>query len=366
MNTSAVTPKKQYRARIIFTIVLLLIFAWLAQRWWWARSHISTDNAQLEGHIVPIAARVGGYVLQVPASDNQTVDKENLLVEIDPRDYAIKLNQAEADYRQALAGAGKDGQPGEALARISAAQATAAAANSQTGAIQAQIVEAQANVEKARRDLVRARELATQKMVSPAQLDSAETTLKGAIARVGALEAQLQNVRESATAASQQVGVSSAGLKVAQAKVLGAESALQFARNQLGDTRVLAPASGIISKKAVEPGQMIQAGQTLMYLVPTDQLWVNANMKETELSQIKIGQSVDIDVDAYPDLKLSGHVDSFSPATGARFTLLPPDNSTGNFTKVVQRIPVKISIDALPAQLTLRPGMSVSVVIHTR
>lgn len=366
MNAPVAAPNKKRKTRIVFAIILCVILAFMAQRWWWGRTHISSDNAQLEGHIVPIAARVGGYVLKVAVTDNQPVGQGNLLVDLDPRDYAVKLNQADADYRQALAAAGKEGQPGEALAKIGAAQATAAAANAQSGSISAQILEAQANVEKAQRDLIRTKELANQKMVSPSALDTAETALKAANARVSALDAQLRNVRESALAAGQQVGVSSAGLKVAQAKVLAAESAVQFARNQLNDTRVMAPASGVVSKKAVEPGQMIQAGQTLMYLATVDQMWVTANLKETELRMIKPGQEVEIEVDAYPDLKLKGHVDSFSPATGARFTLLPPDNATGNFTKVVQRVPVKIVLDTLPKEQFLRPGLSVSVTISTR
>ncbi|MBS1155962.1 MAG: hypothetical protein H6R07_1886 [Proteobacteria bacterium] len=366
MNAHVIAPKKQIKARLVFAAVLVLIAALLAQRWWWGRSHISSDNAQLEGHIVPIAARVGGYVLKVPVTDNQNVGQNNLLVELDPRDYAAKTTLAEADYQQALSAAGKDGQPGVALAQIAAAQANAAAAASQTRTIDAQIAEAHANVDKARRDFIRARDLASQKMVSPAALDAADTAVKTAEAHVSALEAQLKSTHESAVAAGQQVGVSTAGLKAAQAKVVAADANLQLARYQLGDTRVLAPASGIVSKKAVEPGQMIQAGQTLMYLIPTDTLWVSANLKETELAQVKPGQEVEIEVDAYPDRKLKGHVDSFSGATGARFTLLPPDNSTGNFTKVVQRVPVKIALDALPAGHALRPGMSVNVVISTR
>ena len=366
MNTKPTPPNKQTRTRIIFSTVLLLMFLLLAQRWWWSRSHVASDNAQLEGHIVPIAARVAGYVLKVPVTDNQTIEQGNLLVELDPRDYAARTALAEADYQQALSSAGKEGQPGVALAQIGAAQANAAAASSQTRTIEAQITEARANVDKARRDFIRARDLAVQKMVSPAALDAAETAVKTAEAHTGALEAQLKTTRESASAAGQQVSVSSAGLKAAQARAVAAEANLQLARNQLADTRVLAPATGIVSKKAVEPGQMIQTGQTLMYLVPTDQLWINANLKETELKQVRPGQDVEIEIDAYPDMQLKGHVDSFSPATGARFTLLPPDNSTGNFTKVVQRVPVKIVLDKLPANHPLRPGMSVSIVIITR
>jgi membrane fusion protein (multidrug efflux system) len=232
--------------------------------------------------------------------------------------------------------------------------------------MEAQITEGRANVDKANRDYQRNRELADKKMVSPAALDAAETALKTAQAHVQALEAQLKSTRESAAAAGQQVNVSSAGLKSAQAKVMATEAALQLARNQLIDCRVLAPSASIVSKKAVEPGQMIQPGQTLFYLVPTDQLWVTANLKETELKAIKPGQEVEIEVDTYPGRTLKGKVDSFSGATGARFTLLPPDNATGNFTKVVQRVPVKITLDELPKEIQLRPGLSVSVTIHTR
>ena len=359
------TKKATPPARLILIGIFLVVLCFLAYRWWWGSHHISSDNAQLEGHIVPIAARVGGYVKAVPVSDNQAMLQNSLLIELDPRDYQVRLAQAEADYRQALSAAGHDTQPGEALARIGAAEANAAAAHSQSQTAQAQIVEARANALRARKDYARSKELAAQKMLSQSALDSADTLVKASDAKVSAMEAALLTSRESANAAGQQVAVSSAGLKSAQAKVLAAEAAMQFARNQLIDTRVYAPASGVVSKKAVEPGQMIAAGQTLMYLVPTDKIWVIANLKETELKQIKLGQEAEIEVDAFPDLKLKGKVDSFSPATGARFTLLPADNSTGNFTKVVQRVPVKIVLDPLPKNSQLRPGLSVNVTIHT-
>ncbi len=359
-------PGRQQKTRRVFAAALLVILLLLAYRGWWARTHVSSDNAQIEGHIVPVAARIGGYVLKVPVTDNQALRRDDLLVELDPRDFQARVALAEGDFRQAQLSAGRDGQPGVALAQIGAAQASAASVLAQTRNIEAQIVEARANVDRARRDHARARDLAAQKMVSPAALDAAETTLKAAEAHVSALEAQLRSTRESASAAGQQVAVSAAGLKAAQAKVLSAEASLALARNQLADTRVLAPAAGVVSKKAVEPGQMIQAGQTLMYLVPTEELWVSANLKETELERVKPGQAVDVEVDTYPDLQLTGRVESFSPATGARFTLLPPDNSTGNFTKVVQRVPVRIALDKLPGDTPLRPGMSVTVTIHTR
>ncbi len=360
MSTKSASP-----ARSILAIIFLIAMAFLGYRWWWGSHHISSDNAQLEGHIVPISARVSGYVKTVPVSDNQLMPQKSLLIELDPRDYQVKVAQAEADYRQALSAAGHDKQPGEALARIGAASANAAAALAQSHTAEAQITEARANAAKARKDLARSKELAAQKMLSQSALDSADTLVKAADARVSALESALRTSKESANAADQQVAVSSAGLKSAQAKAMAAEATLQFARNQLIDTQVYAPASGVVSKKAVEPGQMIQAGQTLMYLVPSDKIWVIANLKETELKQIKLGQEAEIEVDAFPNLKLKGKVDSFSPATGARFTLLPADNSTGNFTKVVQRVPVKIILDELPKNNPLRPGLSVNVTINT-
>lgn len=363
-NTKA--PPRQNKARLVLIVVLGVMLAAVLYRAWWGRSHIETENAQVEGHIVPIAARVGGYVKSVPVLDNQHVQQSQMVVEIDPRDFVVKVAQAEADWANALSAAGNKAQPGEATAKIGAANANAAAAQAQGQAADTAIVEARANAAKARNDLKRSQELAAQKMVSQAQLDAAETAVKVADARVQNLIAQQRAIFEQASAAQQQVAVSSAGLKSAEAKVLAAQAQVGLAKNQLLDTKVLAPVGGIVSKKAVEPGQMIQAGQTLMYLVPVDDLWIVANLKETEFGHIKAGQKAEIMLDAYPDLQLTGTVDSSSAATGARFTLLPPDNATGNFTKVVQRVPVKIKLDQIPAGALLRPGLSATVVIHTK
>ncbi|MBE9608258.1 HlyD family secretion protein [Chitinilyticum piscinae] len=365
-ETANAAPPRQNKARKILGGILLLVAALIGWRIWWSSGHIGTDNAQVEGHIVPVSARVGGYVLRVPNEDNSQVARGQLLVEIDPRDYIARVAQAEADWRNALSASGQSGQPGEALAKIGAANAAAAAAAAQGQAAETAIAEARATATKARNDLQRARELAAQKMYSQAQLDTAQTALAVAEARVQSLIAQKNAAQEQAAAARQQVVVSGAGLKSAEAKTMAAEAALALARHQLADTQVTAPASGVVSKRAVEPGQMIQAGQTLMYLVDTSRLWVTANLKETEIAEVKPGQRAEIRVDALSGVKLTGKVKSFSPATGARFTLLPPDNATGNFTKVVQRVPVRIALDPLPEGVTLRPGLSVDVTILTR
>jgi membrane fusion protein (multidrug efflux system) len=197
-------------------------------------------------------------------------------------------------------------------------------------------------------------------MLSPQALDAAEAAARAA-------SAQVTISRESAASATDQVSASSAALRAALAKLESARAVRDLAAIQLADTRVLAPAGGIVSNKNVEPGQLVAAGQPLVSVVPLTDVWVIANMKETDLRDIKPGAPAELDVDAYPDQPLQGTVSSLGPATGARFSLLPPDNATGNFTKVVQRVPVRINVmQSDDPQRPLRPGMSVFVTITTR
>jgi len=339
--------------KMVLIVAVLAIAGWLGHKWWWGLSHVSTDNAQVEGHIVPVLAKVGGFVAEVKFEDQQTVKAGDLLVRIDDRDYHAKLMQAEADLELAVANAGKEGQTGQAGAQVAAARATAAAARSG-------IEQAIANADKAQKDLERVRPLVTQKMLSPQALDAAEAAARAA-------SAQVTISRESAASATDQVSASSAALRAALAKLESARAVRDLAAIQLADTRVLAPASGIVSNKNVEPGQLVAAGQPLVSVVPLTDIWVVANMKETDLRDIKPGAPAELDVDAYPDQPLQGTVSSLGPATGARFSLLPPDNATGNFTKVVQRVPVRINVkQSDDPQRPLRPGMSVFVTITTR
>ena len=314
---------------------------------------MTSDNAQVDSHIVPVLPRVGGFVLEVLVTEHQTVKAGDLLARIDDRDYRARLAQAEADLALAIAGAGSARQTGQAGAQVSAARANAAAARST-------VEQALANADKAQKDLERMRDLVAQKMMSPQALDAAQAAARAA-------QAQVEASKQSANSAGDQITASSAALTAAQAKVEAARAARDLAANQLADTRVVAPTSGVIAAKNVEPGQLVQAGQPLLSVVPLADLWVTANLKETELKDIKIGASVNVEIDAYPDSKVEGHVESISPATGARFSLLPPDNATGNFTKVIQRVPVRIRIQqSEDAARLLRPGMSVTVVITTR
>ncbi|MGE5469120.1 MAG: HlyD family secretion protein [Ignavibacteria bacterium] len=351
MNDAA--ARKPNTARLVVAVVVVAIAIWLGWKWWWGRSHVTTDDAQVEGHVVPVLPKVGGFVAEVKVADNQAVRANDLLVRIDDRDYRAKLAQAEAELELALAAAGKEGQTGQAAAQVAAARAAAAAARSN-------VDQALAAADKAQKDLERTRGLIEKKMVSPQALDAAEAAARAA-------QAQLKASRESATSAGEQVSAYGAALQAALAKVESARAARDLAAMQLADTRIAAPASGLVGSKSVEPGQFVQAGQALMSVVPLDDVWVVANMKETDVRGIRPGAAVDIEVDAFPGTAFSGTVDSLAPATGARFSLLPPDNATGNFTKVVQRVPVKILVkQSSDANRLLRPGMSVFVTVTTQ
>src|SRR5437899_622168 len=296
-----------------------------ARRWWFNLSHVSTDNAQVDGHIIPILPKVGGFVTLVRTDENRRVQAGDTLVVLDDRDYRVRLAQAEADLAVALAGVSNKGRVGQA---------------------EAQVAQAEANAKKARADLDRLLPLAQQDIVSKQQLDAAEAAARAADAALAAAQAALTG---------------------ADARVAAARAARDQAALNLSYTRITVPTSGVVSKKTVEVGQLVQAGQPLMSVVPLEDVWLTANLKETEIEDVKPGDPAEFTVDAYPGIRFPGHVESLSPATGARFSLLPPDNATGNFTKVVQRIPVRIRVDGGqdPAH-PLRPGMSVSVTVVTK
>src|SRR5213080_3173917 len=310
-------PKAGGRRRTAFMImgvVLLALVALGARRWIYGLSHVSSDNAQVDGHIVPILPKVGGFVTEVRIDENQNVKAGDTLVVLDDRDYKVRLAQAEADLAVALAGVSNRARVGQAEALVE---------------------QAQANALKAHADLERVRPLALQEIVSKQQLDAV-------------------------------LAAAQAALLAADALVGAARAARDQAALNLSYTRVIAPSSGVVSKKTVELGQLVQAGQPLMSVVPLEDVWVTANLKETEVADVKPGEPVDFTVDAYPGGHFTGHVQSLSPATGARFSLLPPDNATGNFTKVVQRVPVRIRPDKVDPAHPLRPGLSVVVTIQTK
>jgi len=345
------STKKKFVVPIVIVLGLVLGF-WAFQKWNYGRSHESTDNAQVDGHIVPVLAKVGGYVKTVNVNENDHVNTGQLLVQLDDADYRVRFQQAQADLAAAEATAGGGGFSGQAEAQVQSATGQRAALDAQIGA-------ARANANKADADLARARELAAKQIISRQQLDAAQAT--AAVAQANLIAAERQ-----ASAAGGTVNTAEAGVRVANARTLAARAAAENAQLQLDYTRITAPALGEVSRKQVEVGQLVAPGQPLLSIVADTGVWVTANFKETQLATIRPGQPVEFEIDAYGGCVGYGKVASVSGATGAKFALLPPDNATGNFTKVVQRVPVRIAVTKpCPGNHPLRPGLSANVHVDT-
>jgi len=337
----------------IFFVLVILGGVWAFKNWSYGRSHESTDNASVDGHLVPVLAKVSGYVQAVNIRDNDHVTADSTLVQIDPAEYKVRIAQAEADLAAARATAGSEGSNGQA-------QALVEQASGQRASLDAQIVAARASEANAKANLARMEDLAGKQIVSRQQLDASKLAFEAASANVVALERQT-------TAAVGSVQGARAGVRLAEARVQGAQAARENAALQLSYTRIAAPAPGVVSRKQVEPGQLVQVGQPLLTIVADTGIFINANFKETQLAAIRVGQPVEVEIDAYGGATAKGCVESVSAATGSKFALLPPDNATGNFTKVVQRVPVRIRVkQGLGADRPLRPGMSAIVHVDTK
>jgi membrane fusion protein (multidrug efflux system) len=383
--------------------VLLVLIAGAYAGWQYLSHWESTDDAQIDGHIHPVNARVGGTVLSVNIAENQKVEAGTILLQLDSRDYEVAVARAEAELAQAQAGvvAARAGVPvasSSAGAQITSAEAISerakagvdlaakdtAAAEAKLNSAQARVREAQANATKATRDAERLKMLIAKDEISQQQYDAAVSAAEAARAAVESAEAavvqfqqevaatrarssqsqaDLQKARaeaEAAKTAPEQVTITRAEARSAEARVQLAKAALNQARLNLEYTTVKAPLSGIVSKKTVESGQVVQSGQPLMAIVQEQDIWVTANFKETQLANMRTGQAGTVSVDAYDGRIYKVHVDSIASATGAKFSLLPPENATGNYVKVVQRIPVKLVFDSgEDSEHLLRPGMSV-------
>ncbi len=315
------------------------------------RNEVSTDDAALEANVVTISPRVGGYVQALPVTDNQVVKAGTLLARIDPVDYQIKLDRSLAALDAAKANLSSATQNLET---------TKIQAPSNTDAAQAQMQVAQAEWENTQQTLKRLQSL-TDQARSRQQLDDAVAAQRKALSALNDAKAKL---RASQTA-PQTVAAAVSNAEQLAAVVRQAEADVAQARKDLADTNIVAPIDGRIASRGVEHGNYVQPGQQLMALVGND-VWVVANFKETQLTAMKPGQPVDIDVDAYPGLGLHGKVDSVQSGTGSRFSAFPAQNATGNFVKIVQRVPVKIVLDGYRpvAGVTLGPGMSVVPTVH--
>lgn len=317
--------------------------------WWFIAGQYlqSTDNAYVEAEIVHIAPKVEGYVAEVLVSDNQAVRKGDLLLKLDDSDYRARLAEAEAVL----------------ASRAGMAQAI----HQQMKGQQLSIQEAQAGLESARADAVRAEkdrsryaDLAKDKWVSAQKLESAVASAAQAKASVAEKQAKLASSVHQLNVLQAQLEAVSGNIKQAEAQVEEAKLALSY-------TEIRAPRDGVIGNRTARVGQFVRPGTTLMALVPLADVYVVANYKETQLTRVAVGQPATLKVDAFPDVSIKGRVESIAPASGSRFSLLPPENATGNFTKVVQRIPVKLTLAAdNPLRGKIRPGMSVLVKVHLK
>ena len=350
---AAATPAAKTRSGIathkiiigaVATVALVIGAVVGLRHWQYYSANEETDDAQVEGHISPVLPRISGFVTGVLVSDNQRVTAGQTLIEVDPRELDLKVAEANAALQNAMA----DSLTSEAALAGARAAAITAAANVETSLVRQR---------KAASDLVRDTNL----FKTGAITDSQVTDTKAAS---DTASAELDAVRTQAKTAELLIGVAAA--RVDGSKTLAAEKAsdLDYAKLQRTYASITAPITGLVSRKNIEPGQFIQAGQTLLSITTETDVWVVANFKETQLTRMKPGQSVEFEADSYPGVIFHGKVESISGATGARFALLPPDNSTGNFVKVTQRVPVKIVLSEAPdSGHPLRPGMSVDAAV---
>jgi membrane fusion protein, multidrug efflux system len=381
-------PKSRRRFIVIGVIALLVVGALLF--WWHSTYYEDTDDAQVNGHLIQISSRIAGQVIKVNVDENQAVQKGDVLVEIDPKDFQVAVAQAEANLQSAQASyeAARVNVPvitvntgstlSSAGADVHGSTAQIAQSEQQLDAAKARVVQAQANATKSAADLERYKPLVEKDVISKQQFDAAvaaadanKAALVEAKANVVAAEdavrvakdrlAQSEAQLKTAQTAPQQVAIQRARADQAAAQVAQAQAQLDQAKLNLSYTKIIAPEAGIVTRKSVELNQNVSVGQNLMTLVSLDNIWITANFKETQLEHMRQDQPVVIEVDAYGGRKYDGKISQIGGATGSVLSLFPPENATGNYVKVVQRVPVRIDLTK-PEQNSdhlLRPGLSV-------
>jgi membrane fusion protein, multidrug efflux system len=383
----ALSSRLRPNKKIVFVVFLLaavgVFIYWFSQRGW-----VYTNDAQIQGHLVPISPRVSGYVDTIAVNDNDPVQPGQLLVQLDQQDLAARLKSQEANLNTQLAQASAASTQialvqttsvsGEAQASANAGVAESAiqSAAATLKAAEAEVTSAAAQAKRTSLDAARIQELYNAGAASKQQLDlaqatdiSAQSAVKAARQQAAAAKAALaqaysrfsaaQAAKMGATTAPQQIAISRAQAQATQARIKQVEADVNNARLALSYTRIAAPVAGVVSQKSVEPGQFVQPGQLIMALVPQQEVWVIANFKETEIGKMYPGEKALISVDTYPGKEFEGEVQSIGAATGASFSLLPSQNSTGNYVKVVQRVPVKIVFKSLPKEIVFRVGLNV-------
>jgi membrane fusion protein, multidrug efflux system len=387
-------PGKRRKALIVLPLLTAVAIAGGTLAFVSGAGKQTTDDAQIEGHVAYVAPHVGGQVKRVLVKDNQHVKAGDVLVELDDRDFKVRLDSARADVAAAkatlhssetqLAVTRKSVDSNLAVARGGLAQAASVQGTTTAGIEQAraEIASAESRLKLAQLDYDRTHQLFSSSVVSKSALDSASATLEQASANLSQAQARLRSVEATrqnsagtieaargrvlaAEAGPQQIESAQAAVELATAKLGQAQAALEQAELNLSYTRIVAEVSGVVSRRSVEVGQMAAPEKPLLALSALDDTWVVANFKEDQIAHMKPGQLAEIQVDAFDGERLRGHVDSLAGGTGSRFSLLPPDNASGNFTKVVQRVPVLVRIDGV-RDLDLRPGLSAKVTIVTK
>jgi membrane fusion protein (multidrug efflux system) len=383
----------RFRMFLIIGVVVLLVVGFFL--WRYFNSYESTDDAQIDGHLNPVSARVSGHIEKLLVNDNQSVQVGTPLAQIDPRDYEVLVARAKADYDNAVAAAkaagvnvpitstSTSGQLAASAAEVEAARAMLVAAQQQSDAANAQLAQADANNVKAQNDLARYKQLVSKQEISQQQYDQAYAAAQAGSASVDAARAGLSAAQQQIKAAQSRLIQAQANARVAQtgpqqvtairSRAQSAEALVEQKRAELDAaqlnlqyTTIVAPVSGFVTNRTVEVGQNVQPGQELLRIINLDDIWVTANFKETQLRNMRLNQPVTISVDTNgKDYK--GHLQSIAGASGAITSLLPPENATGNYVKVVQRIPVKITFDpGETREHVLRPGMSVEPKVWIR
>jgi membrane fusion protein (multidrug efflux system) len=349
------------RGRILLILLLAVLAAVGGGMYCHYRDRVTTDDAQVDGHLVPVSCKVYGSVEKILVDDNQPVKAGDLLVQLDARDLQSKVDQATAALDQALAQVqGARAEDDKAVVSLEQAR------SSDQQVAEATLDARKSTLDKARADLQRATPLAQRQEISAQEFDHYRTQAEVAESEWKAAQRHLAGVRQEAEIRQASLGSQKAKVGQANAEVEAARASLEALKLQLSYTRIFAPVDGVVTRKMVELGQIIQPGQGLLTLVPLNQTWVTANFKETQLTKVHPGQRAEVDIDMNGQ-SLMGTVDSVAGSTGSRLSLLPPENAVGNFVKVVQRIPVKIKLDPGDAQkVVLRPGMNVDATIFTK
>jgi membrane fusion protein (multidrug efflux system) len=353
------TQKKSKKNKvfgIILAVIVVLGTIWGVTKYIHGQHHEETEDAQVEADISPIIPKVAGYVERLFVDDNKIVKAGDTLVILDDRDLKLKVLQAVAALENAKANLAS------IQASYSAAQENVLSSKSTLDASEGAIEIAKVRARRADQDFKRYQELIKTNSITQQQYEQAEAERDATAKQLEVAQRQREASFRETSSKKAQSGVSEKNISLARTLVEEREADLKYAQLQLSYAYILAPSSGVISRKNVQPGQYIQAGQSLFALVTETQKWIVANFKETQLTKMKPGQNVEIEVDAFPGETFTGKIESLSPATGAKFALLPPDNASGNFVKVVQRIPVKILLtEKAEKSNLLRAGMNVIV-----